>query len=357
MDKWYWYGLVVLLAVHLSSYPRWEMIAMDVLFKGVEGYTLLKCMWDNQRACPAEETLMILGKSRDQATAGWAPLDSARWDTRTFALRTRDRKEIPLFIAVPRNASKGSKLPVLVEFHGGGHVMGVPTIVLVAASLERAGAEFVVVSPGYRKAPKFPFPFAPHDCLDTLLWVHQNAAQVHGDPEAVWIAGVSAGGNLAAAVTYAAAQDPAKYGRVRGQILFAPITDFHFATPSFHTHWTTPIWSGQKALSARRFYIPDPARWKNPLASPLYGAKWEGMPKSFVVVDSYDPLRDEGVAYKEKLVKGGNEVVFVEVVGYHGAELMFGISGMGYRRDYAELVEKLGRFFNDQKETNAGNVK
>eukprot|EP01124_Arcella_intermedia_P009822 TRINITY_DN16413_c0_g1_i1.p1 TRINITY_DN16413_c0_g1~~TRINITY_DN16413_c0_g1_i1.p1 ORF type:complete len:355 (-),score=102.88 TRINITY_DN16413_c0_g1_i1:186-1199(-) len=324
------------------KYPRWEMMLVDVFFSGLDYYFDLQCLWMKKAPCTPSESMLLTRRGR---TFDLPLLDPALWHTQRIHIPTRDQQTIPLYVAIPRDAPEDSPLPVLLEFHGGGHYTGVETTVWVAQALERSSSKFVLFSPGYRKAPEYPFPYAPRDGLDALRWVRTHAAHYNGNPQQLWLAGTSAGGNLAAAVSHAALGDPDQYGAIRGQILFSPTIDFHFSTASFAQFWDTPVWSAQKALIARSYYLPDPLEWVDPLASPWYSLHWEGLGKSLLVVDRFDPLRDDGVRYREKLVENGNEVVFVELPSYHVGAVFCGGAGVGYQEEYEELVEVLAQFF------------
>src|SRR5690606_662806 len=96
-------------------------------------------------------------------------------------------------------SAEGS-LPILVYFHGGGHVLGsLDTHDAVARRL-CAGAGAIVASVDYRMGPENKFPAAVDDAYAALCWVHANARKLGGDPGRIAVAGDSAGGNLAAVV-------------------------------------------------------------------------------------------------------------------------------------------------------------
>ena len=90
---------------------------------------------------------------------------------------------------------------MVVYFHGGGWVIATLDTYDGSCRALSNGAECMVVSVEYRKAPEHPFPAAVEDAFAAYQWVQVNAASIGGDPSRVAIAGESAGGNLAAVVS------------------------------------------------------------------------------------------------------------------------------------------------------------
>ena len=121
-------------------------------------------------------------------------------------------------------------LPAMVYFHGGGYMMGIPEManVFYADVLKRR--DIVIVSPDYRLSQKDPFPAGFNDCYDVLLWTRDNAAMLNIDPNNIIIAGHSAGGGMAAAITLKARDTKA----VKPIFLmpFYPMIDHRMSTDS-----------------------------------------------------------------------------------------------------------------------------
>lgn len=205
--------------------------------------------------------------------------------------------------------------PGLLHLHGGGFVSGTPDssharMVELAREL---GA--VVVSVDYRRAPEHPYPAALEDCVTALRWLAASAAELGVDAARIAVHGVSAGGNLAAAVAL----------RLRGevplclQLLSVPITDDRLDTPSMRHFADTPIWTRDVGALSWRHYLgsvpPDPV----PVLAAPGRARPEdlrGLPPAYVAVMELDPLRDEGLAYAALLSEAG---VPVEVHRFPGA--------------------------------------
>ena len=204
-------------------------------------------------------------------------------------------------VRIYRNAGDEPR-PVLVWYHGGGWVIGDlesadPTARKLA---NRSGA--VVVSVDYRLAPEHRFPAAVDDCWAALEWVSVNAEAIGGDATRLAVGGDSAGGNLAAVVAAKAAQEGAP--RLRHQLLVYPATDLTFSHPSIDTNGDGYLLTRASMLWFADHYLgeTDP---KDPVVSPLYADDVSGVAPATVLTAEFDPLRDEGAAYAERLTEAG----------------------------------------------------
>jgi len=200
-------------------------------------------------------------------------------------------------------------LPGVVYFHGGGWVCGnLDTHDSVARALA-ARSETVVVSVDYRKAPEHKFPAAVEDAYEATKWVAENGTEI-GAGDGLAVAGESAGGNLAAAVAQLANDADIGGPAIDHQLLFYPVTDHSFDTQSYETNREGYFLTRRAMVWFWNHYLRDDALaadGHSPLASPLRG-DLEGLPSTTLFTSGFDPLRDEGFRYAEKLADAGVEV-------------------------------------------------
>jgi acetyl esterase len=212
--------------------------------------------------------------------------------------------------------SAAAELPIVVWFHGGGWVLGsLDTHDNLCRQLSEA-VDAIVVSVEYRLAPEAKFPAALEDCVASWTWVATHARELGGDPARVALGGDSAGGNLAAAACLVARDE--QLPTPEFQLLVYPVTDFEFTCPSMVDN---AIGYGLETEHMRWFfehYARTPADCEDWRVSPLR-ADLHGLPPAFVVTAEYDPLRDQGEAYAEKLEAAGVETARLRADGlFHG---------------------------------------
>ncbi|KZT37387.1 hypothetical protein SISSUDRAFT_987811 [Sistotremastrum suecicum HHB10207 ss-3] len=205
--------------------------------------------------------------------------------------------------------------PVFLFFHGGGWTLGGINAEASFATNICKRASTVVVSVDYRLGPEEPFPAAVDDAWDALQWIYHHGAHELGiNTSKIALGGSSSGGNLAAVVAHKASLE-APHIPLVFQLLIVPVTD-NTVSISGHPHasWVenqyTPSLSPEKMLWFRRNYLPRPEDWGKWEASPLYAPddSFRGVPKTWIGVAELDILRDEGIAYGEKLKSYGKEV-------------------------------------------------
>jgi acetyl esterase len=206
--------------------------------------------------------------------------------------------DIPVRVYRPAAAPLGDPRPILVWYHGGGWVIGdLDTADVTCRSLANATGA-IVVSVDYRLAPEHRFPAAVDDCVAALEWVIAHGDELGGDPSRIAVGGDSAGGNLAAVVSLDARD---KGIALRHQLLVYPVTDATLSQPSVEENAKgyllekeTMVWFVDHYLGAQG----DP---KDPRLSPLHADELAGVAPATVFTAEFDPLRDEGEAYAERL--------------------------------------------------------
>jgi acetyl esterase len=218
---------------------------------------------------------------------------------------------IPIRIYIP---SGEGFFPILVYLHGGGFVRRDPVGVEALCRRFANLVGCIVVSVDYRLSPEYKFPAAPEDCYVATRWAAGNCARFKGDPARLAICGTSAGGNLAAVVAQMA-RDRGGPGLVF-QLLVVPTTDFTADTPSLKENGAGYLLTREDIEWFKGHYLRNEADKTNPLASPLLAANFAGLPPAFIQTAEFDPFRDEGEAYGQKLKEAGVQVTLKR---YNGA--------------------------------------
>ncbi|MBM3139584.1 MAG: alpha/beta hydrolase [Chloroflexi bacterium] len=282
---------------------------------------------------PAEAREM---SARLAALAGPAPR-MARVEGHSVA---RPDGAVPVRVLVPIEPPRG----VIVYIHGGGWVIGsIDEYDTAARKLaERTSCAVVLVE--YRLAPEHRYPVAVDDADAALAWTWEHLEAIAGRRVPLFLAGDSAGGNLAAVV--------ARRARDRGgpplalQILIYPVTDADFERPSYTAPENQVLLTKESMRWFWDHYVPDPARRAEPDASPLRAADLSGLPPAVVLTAEHDVLRDEGEAYSARLQAAG---VPVELQRYEGqihgffALLMLPGSERGYQQIVKAIRASLAR--------------
>ena len=206
---------------------------------------------------------------------------------------------IPARVYTPSGAGP---FPVIVYFHGGGFVIAtVDTYDASARGLANAvGA--IVVSVEYRKAPENKFPAAAEDAYAAVQWAITNAASINGQADRVAVAGESAGGNLSTVVCLMARD---RSGRMpMYQALIYPVATLASESPSYEENGKAPFLTRDALRWFAGHYLRNLQDAINPYASPLL-ADVRGLPPATVITAGFDPLRDEGAGYADKLRQNG----------------------------------------------------
>jgi acetyl esterase len=224
---------------------------------------------------------------------------------------------IPVRILSPATGANDG--PGVLDIHGGGMVFGTPAMDdgVNVAIVREVGA--VVVSVDYRLAPEHPFPAGLDDCYAALNWVVANAAELGIDPARLAVIGDSGGGNLAAA-TALTSRD--RGGPTPAMLaLLEPVTDDRMDSGSMTTIGATSlIWNNANAADSWRHYLDgDEATG---YAAPARMEDLSGLPPVYLTVNELDPLRDEGLAFAQRLLGAG---VSTELHCWPGAFHGFGL--------------------------------
>jgi acetyl esterase len=198
--------------------------------------------------------------------------------------------------------------PGLVWFHGGGFVLGSIESHDGLCRALAAQAGVVVASINYRLAPEHRFPAGVEDAIAATQWVLDRSEEIGIDPHALAVGGDSAGGNLAAVVAQSlrGASPPLAF-----QLLVYPATDATCREPSHHLFREGYVLTERDIAWFLDQYLPDPRLATDPRVSPLFAEDLTGLPPALVVTAGFDPLRDEGRRYADRMRQSGVEVEYI----------------------------------------------
>jgi len=217
----------------------------------------------------------------------------------------------------------GRIVPAIMYLHGGGWTVGTFEIYEPLCRQIANATGSVVIYVRYRLAPEHPFPAAFEDARKALAWVHASHGWLGVDPARIGIAGDSAGGNLAAAVSLAERNDRSPY-RPRVQILLYPCLDMRACMPSHKTFAEGYLLTADLYHWYRQNYVggfPKHQHWR---LSPLFAHELSDLPPAVVLYAGFDPLRDEAAAYVERLHDAG-----VAVEALYFPDMIHGFMTMG----------------------------
>ena len=200
---------------------------------------------------------------------------------------------------------------LLVYFHGGGGVLGsLDSHDQTCRFLARAAC-IRVVSVDYRLAPEHPFPAPVEDALAAYEWAREM------EPARIAVGGDSMGGNLAAVVSQLTEAKPAM------QLLIYPVCDLSEKRESYRLFGEGFFLTERNMDWYRGHYLANEADARDPRVSPLLADDLAGMPRTYLTIAGFDPLRDEALAYGRRLGEAGADI---QVVVHEG--LIHGFANM-----------------------------
>jgi acetyl esterase len=241
------------------------------------------------------------GVPKPEIDEEWIEVDAGQWRT----VRAR--------IVRPKGAA--GTLPVFMYIHGGGWVLG------DSDTHDRLVRELVVgsgsaaVFPVYDRAPEAKYPTQIEQNYAVARWIMREGARHALDASRLAVCGDSSGGGMSAVLALMAKERGDVH--LKAQVLLYPTLDANFETASyqqFADHYYNTR-EGMKWFWDQ--YTSDPAQRSEPYASPLRASleQLRGLPKTLVITDEVDVLRDEGEAYAAKLREAGVDVTAVRVLG------------------------------------------
>ncbi|KAL0940494.1 alpha beta hydrolase fold-3 domain-containing protein [Colletotrichum truncatum] len=234
--------------------------------------------------------------------------------------------DIPLIILQSNNPKTPTRQrPAVLFLHGGGMVVGNGFLGLEFYCQVAKELDAVIISVEYRLAPEHPAPAPQDDCFAALKWVAENVAVLGIDASRLMIAGVSAGGGLAAGVALKARD--AGGPKLCAQLLTYPMLDDRDKTVSKRQFlreeglydstdnnfaWSCVLGDKQGSSEGVDYYV-----------APARATDLSGLPPAYIDVGTADPFRDEDVAYATKLCECGVQTdLHMWSGGYHGFDIL-----------------------------------
>lgn len=214
--------------------------------------------------------------------------------------------DIPIRIYSPQNRSK--PLPLTLFFHFGGYVIGSRNTCHGFCGVLAERAHTIVVSVEYRLAPEHPFPAPVEDALAAYQWVLAHAAKLGADPARIAVAGDSAGGQLAAIIT----QESKRQGWQSPvcQLLIYPWLVPYSDLPSYRDFANAYPLSAEIMQWFGNHYFRAETEKQHRWAAPLNEPDLRGLSTALIFTAGFDPLRDEGERYAQRLKEAGVPVEF-----------------------------------------------
>jgi acetyl esterase len=234
-------------------------------------------------------------------------------DIEDHSLPCGPKRQVSVRIIRPRGEK--AVLPTVMYFHGGGWVLGNKDTHDRLVREIANGAKVAVVFVNFTPAPEAQYPVAIEEAYAATKYLHKNGKNFNIDPLRLAVAGDSVGGNMAAAVTLLAKQR--KGPKIAFQVLFYPVTNSDFNTPSYKQFSKGFFLSREAMKWFWNNYLPIKKDRTKPTASPLRASlkQLQGLPPALVITAECDVLRDEGEAYARKLAQAGVPVTAVRCLG------------------------------------------
>ncbi|HET9356818.1 MAG TPA: alpha/beta hydrolase [Nitrososphaeraceae archaeon] len=222
--------------------------------------------------------------------------------------------EVSIQIVRPPN-NNNKTFPTIMYFHGGGWVLGgFDTHERLVREIA-IGAHAAVVFVNYTPSPEAKYPIPLEQAYAATKWVAENGQTINVNSSHLAVVGDSVGGNMAAAVALLAKERGGP--KIKYQVLFYPVTDANFDTPSYTAYQDGYFLTREAMKWFWDNYTSNQTNLKEPTVSPLQASieQLRGLPPALIINGEFDVLRDEGEAYAHKLIEAG---VPVTGLRYHG---------------------------------------
>lgn len=253
------------------------------------------------------ESLYSLGveKFREYYSKSWDDFQGIPEEVGSVVNRvvTTSIRDTPIRIYYPKTTGIH---PALIFMHGGGFVLGNIDVYDPICQKITNNVNCAVISIDYGLAPEHTFPKPLEECYQVTKWVFENAKDLSINPDKIAISGESAGGNLSAVISQLS-RDRGEFSLVY-QVIISAILDIDGQTPSRIENAEGYRLTTKGIAWFMQQYLNDMNKAKNPLASPLLADNFADLPPACIITSEYDPLRDEGEHYAERLSAAGVKV-------------------------------------------------
>lgn len=224
-----------------------------------------------------------------------------------------DDIELPYFEFTP--TTKKSVYPAMIYYHGGGFMFPIQKAMMNNSSLYAQNTGVKVFLPEYRLSLDSSCNTTLEDCYSMLKYVFEHAKELQVDPERVLLYGDSAGGCLAAGVALLN-RDRDNYP-LRAQMLLYPVCDNESEKYESMEKYKEAVWSKNSNEQMWRLYLGrgvENEAYVIPMKNDLHH-----LPPAYIEPQQMDTLRDEAIAYANKLKNAGIKVDLNVISGsYHG---------------------------------------
>lgn len=241
-------------------------------------------------------------------------------------ISTANSETIPLRIVRPAGY-ENEELPVIIYIHGGGWVMGDRYTHLNLIKRLARHTKSAVIFPEYTHSPEAVYPEAINQIYSVLKYIYNNPTEFNIDNSKIAIAGDSAGGNMAAAITLKSKNENGP--DIKFQLLLYPVTDAKMKSDSYKEFENGP-WLTKKSMEYFwKAYLNDKKQEEDIYVSPVYAEidDLRGLPPALIITNENDVLRDEGEEYGRKLTEAGVSVMNVRINGtIHDCMMLNGLS-------------------------------
>jgi len=213
--------------------------------------------------------------------------------------------DIPARVYFPTEETGG----LILYFHGGGHVIGSYEVFDGFSCLLSAESGATVVSVDYRLAPEHRFPAGLNDCYAAYCWAVEHFASEFGRQVGrIAVIGDSAGGAMAAGVTFLARRDGRRMPDF--QALIYPMLAGDRETESRRRNGEGFLVTRAMISYYMELYAARPEDASDPLFAPSLQPDLTGLPPALIITADLDPLRDEGESYARRLRTAGVDVIY-----------------------------------------------